>query len=151
MIQKGPPCNNQWRHPDGQTNPSFQPSGTSGGVCLGSQQRRPFQSSYQKAKDNKHKGFKMCQQKKNKGKEKASQAHAFEVEGFVHEVIMDEVMLNEAAESSTQANLDPWSEYDNDMAREEPEWFEEIIKGANSLEEVWYVPDSSHHLLLFAF
>ena len=27
-----------------------------------------------------------------------------------------------------QANLDPWSEYDNDMAREEPKWFEEIIK-----------------------
>ena len=42
----------------------------------------------------------MCQQK-NKEKEKAPQAHAFEVEGFVYEVIMDEVMLNEAAESST--------------------------------------------------
>ena len=37
VIQKGPPYNNQWRHPDGQTNPSFQPSGTSGSVCLGSQ------------------------------------------------------------------------------------------------------------------
>ena len=44
---------------------------------------------------------------------------------------MDEVMLNEAAESSIQVNLDPWSEYDNDMAREEPEWFEEIIEGTN--------------------
>ena len=40
-------------------------------------------------------------------------------------------MLNEAAESSTQMNLDPWSEYDNDMAREEPEQFEEIIEGIN--------------------
>ena len=40
-------------------------------------------------------------------------------------------MLNEAAESSTQANLDPWLEYDNDMAREEPEWFKEIIKDTN--------------------
>ena len=59
------------------------------------------------------------------------QAHAFEGEGFVHEVIIDEVMLNEAAESSTQVNLDPWSLYDNDMAREEPEWFEEIIKCTN--------------------
>ena len=37
VIQKGPPHNNQWRCPDGQTNPSFQPSGTSGGVHLGSQ------------------------------------------------------------------------------------------------------------------
>ena len=44
---------------------------------------------------------------------------------------MNEVMLNGAAESSTQVNLDPWSEYDNDMAREEPEWFEEIIEGTN--------------------
>ena len=44
---------------------------------------------------------------------------------------MNEVMLNGAAESSTQVNLDPWSEYDNDMAREEPEQFEEIIKGIN--------------------
>ena len=33
-------------------------------------------------------------------KEKAPQAHAFEGEGFVHEVIMDGVMLNEAAELS---------------------------------------------------
>ena len=73
----------------------------------------------------------MQQQKKNKGKGKAPQAHAFEGEGFVHEVIMDGVMLNEAAESSTQANLDLWSEYDNDMAREEPEQFEEIIEGIN--------------------
>ena len=40
-------------------------------------------------------------------------------------------MLNEAAELSTQVNLDPWSEYDNDMAREESEQFEEIIKGTN--------------------
>ena len=40
-------------------------------------------------------------------------------------------MLNEAAELSIQANLDPWSEYDNDMAREKPEWFEEIIEGTN--------------------
>ena len=40
-------------------------------------------------------------------------------------------MLNEAAESSTQANLDPWSEYNNDMAREEPEQFKEIIEGTN--------------------
>ena len=40
-------------------------------------------------------------------------------------------MLNEAAESSTQVNLDPWSEYDNDMAREELEEFEEIIEGTN--------------------
>ena len=65
----------------------------------------------------------MQQQKKNNGKGKAPQAHAFEKEGFIYEVIMDEVMLNEAAESSTQVNLDPWSEYDNDMAREEPEQF----------------------------
>ena len=67
----------------------------------------------------------------NKGKGKAPQAYAFEGEGFVHEIIMDEIMLNEAAESSIQVNLDPWSEYDNDMAREEPEWFKEIIKGTN--------------------
>ena len=40
-------------------------------------------------------------------------------------------MLNEAAESSTQVNLDPWSEYDNDMAREESEQFKEIIKSTN--------------------
>ena len=40
-------------------------------------------------------------------------------------------MLNETAELSTQANLDPWSEYDNNMTREEFEWFEEIIKGTN--------------------
>ena len=73
----------------------------------------------------------MWQQKKNKGKGKAPQAHAFEGEGFVHEVIMDEVMLNEAAESFTQVNLDPWSEYDNNMAREESEWFKEIIGGTN--------------------
>ena len=73
----------------------------------------------------------MCQQKKNKGKGKAPHAHAFEEEGFIYEVIMDEVMLNEVAESSTQVNLDPWSEYDNVMAREEPEWFEEIIKSTN--------------------
>ena len=44
---------------------------------------------------------------------------------------MDEIMLNKAAESSTQANLDPWLEYDNDMAREELEWFEEIIEDTN--------------------
>ena len=43
----------------------------------------------------------MQQQKKNKEKGKAPQAHAFEGEGFVHEVITDEVMLNEAAELST--------------------------------------------------
>ena len=73
----------------------------------------------------------MQQQKKNKGKEKAPLAHAFEGEGFVHEVITDEVMLNEATEFSIQVNLDPWSEYDNDMAREEPEWFEEIIEDTN--------------------
>ena len=73
----------------------------------------------------------MWQQKKNKGKEKAPQAHAFEGDHFVHEVIMDEVMLNEAAESSIQVNLDPWSEYDNDMAREEPEQFKEIIESTN--------------------
>ena len=73
----------------------------------------------------------MQQQKKNKGKEKALQAHAFEGEGFIHEVIMNEIMLNEAVELSIQANLDPWSEYDNDMAREEPKQFEEIIKGIN--------------------
>ena len=63
----------------------------------------------------------MQQQKKNKGKGKAPQAHAFEGEGFVHEVITDEVMLNEAAKSSIQVNLDPWS----------PEQFKEIIKGTN--------------------
>ena len=40
-------------------------------------------------------------------------------------------MLNEAAELSTQVNLDPCSEYDNNMAREEPEQFKEIIKGTN--------------------
>ena len=40
-------------------------------------------------------------------------------------------MLNEAAESSTQVNLDPWSEYDNDMAREESKQFKEIIEGIN--------------------
>ena len=73
----------------------------------------------------------MQQQKKNKEKGKAPQAHAFEGEGFVHEVITDEVMLNEAAELSTQVNLDPWSDYDNDMAREEPKQFEEIIEGTN--------------------
>ena len=73
----------------------------------------------------------MQQQKKNKGKGKAPQAHAFEGEGFIHEVITNEVMLNEAAELSTWANLDPWSEYDNDMAREEPEQFKEIIKDTN--------------------
>ena len=44
---------------------------------------------------------------------------------------MNEIMLNEAVELSTQANLDPWSEYDNNMAREEPEQFEEIIKDTN--------------------
>ena len=46
-------------------------------------------------------------------------------------------MLNEVAESSTHANLDPWSEYDNDMAREELEWFKEIIEGIdfNSWED----------------
>ena len=44
---------------------------------------------------------------------------------------MNEVMLNEAAELSTQANLDPWPEYDNDMAREEPEQFNGIIEGTN--------------------
>ena len=49
----------------------------------------------------------MQQQKKNKEKGKAPQAHTFEEEGFVYEVIMDEVMLNEVAELSTQANLDP--------------------------------------------
>ena len=38
---------------------------------------------------------------------------------------------NTKGSRSIQANLDPWSEYDNDMAREEPEWFEEIIEGTN--------------------
>ena len=40
-------------------------------------------------------------------------------------------MLNEAAESSTQVNLDPWSKYDNDMGREESKQFKEIIEGIN--------------------
>ena len=73
----------------------------------------------------------MQQQKKNKGKGKAPQAHAFEGKGFIHEVITDEVMLNEAAELSIQVNLVPWSEYGNNMAREEPKWFKEIIEGTN--------------------
>ena len=40
-------------------------------------------------------------------------------------------MLNKAAELSTLANLDPWSEYDNAMAKEEPKQFEEIIEDTN--------------------
>ena len=73
----------------------------------------------------------MWQQKKNKGKGKAPQAHAFEGEGFVHKVITDEIMLNEVVELFIQVNLDPWSEYDNDMPREEPKWFEETIEDTN--------------------
>ena len=37
-------------------------------------------------------------------------------------------MLNEAAELSTQVNLDPCSEYDNNMAREEPEQFKRLSR-----------------------
>ena len=70
VIQKGPPHNNQWRCPDGQTNPLFQPSGTSGSVHFGSNRGDHSSLLIRKLRTTNTKGSRYNSRKKTKEKER---------------------------------------------------------------------------------